>query len=57
MSILKTKCYFFKHNFISINAYSCIELNAHSIIVLIKKFRDSTYSLRPYIFLPWHFNS
>lgn len=29
------------HNFISSNSYTCIELNAHAMIQLIRKFRDS----------------
>jgi len=56
-SILKNKEYSLKDNFITTNAYSCIELNALSLILLVKKFRDSTYCLRPYMFIPWHFSS
>jgi len=56
-SILKNKEYSLKDNFITTNAYSCIELNALSLILLVKKFRDSTFCLRPYMFIPWHFSS
>lgn len=41
-------------HFITQNAYSCIELNAKNLIILIKKFRDA--GLKEY-FLPTIFNS
>lgn len=41
-------------NFLTQNAYSCIELNAKNLIILIKKFRDG--GLKKY-FLPIIFNS
>lgn len=56
-SILKNTNYNLKNNFITSNAYACIELNARSLILLVKKFRDSSYCLRPYMFIPWHFSS
>lgn len=56
-SILKNKDYHLKNNFITTNAYSCIELKAHTLILLIKKFRDNNYSLRSYMFIPWHYSS
>lgn len=56
-SILKNKDYTLKDNFITTNAYSCIELNALTLILIIKKFRDNNYSLRPYMFITWHYSS
>lgn len=49
----KSKSYSSK-NFISQNAYECIELNAHSLLNLVVKCRDSNTS---HLFLPHLFNS
>lgn len=38
------------HNFISQNSYICLELNAHALINLIRKLRDSE---DPHLFLIW----
>lgn len=38
--IMKSRTYTLKNNFITTNAYTCIEINARSLILLIKKFRD-----------------
>lgn len=51
-SILKSKNYNLKNNFLTTNSYTCIELNAYSLILLIKKFRDSSYTLRASMFIP-----
>jgi len=56
-SILKNTNYNLKNNFITSNTYACIELNARSLILLVKKFRDSSFCLRPYMFVPWRFSS
>lgn len=46
--------YSVSHNFISLNSYYCIELNAHGLIHMIRKFRDQE---EPHLFLPWLFAS
>ena len=46
------KCYKLKNNFITSNAMSCIELNAHSLIVLIRTLRDEIPNGSNF-FLPW----
>jgi len=46
------KCYKLKNNFITSNAMSCIELNAHSLIVLIRTLRDEIPDGSNF-FLPW----
>lgn len=38
--VLKTAGLTLKHNFITSNAYHCVEINASTLISLIKKFRD-----------------
>lgn len=48
--IKESDIYTLKHNFISLNSYTCIELNAHSMIVLIKKFTEE--NLPSDMFLP-----
>lgn len=50
----KSDCLNFDNNFITANAYGCIELNAQNLIILIKKFRD--IELDEY-FVPTVFNS
>lgn len=44
----------FDNNFITANAYACIELNAQNLIILIKKFRDNRLDE---FFVPTVFNS
>lgn len=41
-------------NYITSNAYNCIELNGHCLLNLIRKFRDSG---NHHLFQPWHFGS
>lgn len=48
--------YTISNNFITNNCYSCIEINAHSLIRLIVKFRDDT-NLTPDMFTIWNFSS
>lgn len=43
-----------QENFITSNAYFCIEINAHSLIILIIRLRDSA---QDDLFLPWLFSS
>lgn len=38
--ILSSKSYTLQNNFITTNAYTCVEINAKNLILLIKKFRD-----------------
>lgn len=52
--LLKSRSHTLKYNFISSNAYSCIELNAKNMIELIKRFRDED---KPELFLPPIFDS
>ncbi|KAL4153941.1 hypothetical protein QTP88_001774 [Uroleucon formosanum] len=56
-SILNDQQFTLKNNFITTNSYSCIELSAHSLIILIKKCRDNNYSLRPSMFIPWSYSN
>lgn len=42
--------YSVSHNFISLNSYYCIEINAHALIHMIRKFRDAE---EPHLFLVW----
>lgn len=46
---LQENNYSIDKNFISSNAYTCIELNAHGLILLIEKLRESNQSS----FTPW----
>ena len=46
--IVNSKEYSIQSNFITENSYSCIELNAHSLILLLQTARKSGHS-----FLPW----
>lgn len=41
-------------NFITSNAFLCIEINAHAMLALIRKLRDDN---TPELFLPWLFSS
>lgn len=52
--ILSSKSYTLGDNFITTNAYTCIEINARNLFALIKKFRDSN---TPEHFLPTLFDS
>lgn len=52
--IQKNENYNAEKNFISTNAFSCIELNAYGMLHLITKFRDAGQS---HLFLPQMFNS
>lgn len=42
--------YSLSHNFITANSYTCVELNAHGLVNLIRKFRDTQ---QPQLFMPW----
>lgn len=50
--INKNEKYSLSHNFISLNCYTCIELNAHSLICYLMMCRDNEKS-----FLPWLLSS
>lgn len=50
------KEYTIGNNFITTNYYNCIELNAHSLITLIIRFRDDTH-LTSDMFTLWNFSS
>ena len=39
-------------NWITLNTYTCIELNAHGLLIAVEKFRQE-----PKLFLPWLFSS
>lgn len=52
--IVSSRGYTLANNFITSNAYTCIEINAQNLIVLIKKFRDRN---TPEQFLPVLFDS
>lgn len=52
--ILSSRSYTLGKNFISTNAYTCVEINAKSLILLLKKFRDQN---TPEQFLPTIFDS
>lgn len=52
--ILKQDGYTLQHNFITSNTYTCIEINAHSMVNLIVKLRDSE---EHNLFQPWHVSS
>lgn len=53
-SIKSSRSYTLKDNFITYNAYMCAELNAFSLLHLLKKFREQN---EPEKFLPTLFNS
>lgn len=55
--ILKNKTFTLQNNFLSSNVYTCIELNAQSLIIPVKQFRDDNYTLRAAMFIPWNFSS
>lgn len=52
--ILNHKSYHLKENFLTMNCYSCIELNAHSLIKIILHLREIN---KPELFLPHLFGS
>lgn len=47
-------CYTLSRNFLSRNAYACIEINAHNLVKAINLFRDQNL---PELFIPTLFNS
>lgn len=51
---IKENGYSLTENFISLNAYACLEVNAHSLIQVIRKFRDDGVD---HFFLPCLFSS
>lgn len=52
--IIKSPCYNLSENFLTYNAYMCVEINAYSLIELIKMFRNRD---APGMFLPCIFDS
>lgn len=52
--IMKTKQYTLKNNFITLNCYTCIEINAHHLIKIIIQLRELN---REDLFLPHFFSS
>lgn len=52
--ILSSRMYTLANSFITSNAYTCIEINARNLILLVKKFRDQN---TPEQFLPSLFDS
>lgn len=52
--IIKTKKFTLKDNFITLNCYTCIEINAHNLIKIIVQLRDFN---REELFLPHFFSS
>lgn len=52
--VLRTKNYSLRENFFSANTYSCIELNAHSLISIILYLKQTN---QPELFLPHLFSS
>lgn len=52
--ILSTRMYTLANSFITSNAYTCIEINARNLILLVKKFRDQN---TPEQFIPSLFDS
>ncbi|KAE8740531.1 hypothetical protein FOCC_FOCC013958 [Frankliniella occidentalis] len=50
----ETDGYTLQHNFITANSFTCMEINAHALILMVRKFRDSE---EPELFLPWLFSS
>ena len=50
--IILNHCYTLKDNFITSNAFMCMEINAHSLITHILTIRDHA-PCDQYIFLPW----
>lgn len=55
--ILNKQEYTLKNNFITSNCFSCIELNAHSMIRLVKSYHKNNEILKPELFVPCHFSS
>lgn len=55
--ILKSKSYKVSKNFLSLNSYLCIEINAHALVVLMRQFSTNSEKLRPEMFLPWLMSS
>lgn len=51
---IKKNGYSLTENFITLNAYACLEINGHSLIQLIRKFRDDGVD---HFFLPCLFES
>ena len=50
--ILLSEKYTLKHNFLTNNAYLCIELNAHALLTFLMNARDNV-SKEDIVFLPW----
>ena len=51
--ILCNKQYIVDNNFITLNAYICIELNAHSLITYLLALRDEVSQFSSSCYLPW----
>lgn len=52
--IISNRKYTLTDNFLSLNCYICIEINAHSMVNIIQKLRDCNM---PYLFIPPLFSS
>ena len=51
--LLSHEKYTLENNFITLNAYICIEINAHALITLLVVLRDMFPSLSTTCYLPW----
>jgi len=56
-SVMKNNDLTLKNNFITSNAYSCIELNALALINIVKYFSKLENGKDLQLFLPWHHSS
>lgn len=52
--IVLSKQYSLKNNFLTTNCYSCLEINAHSLISIILHLRETNH---PELFLPYSLHS
>lgn len=52
--ILKSKNYTLKNNFLTSNCFSCLEQNAHSLILIIRYLKTTN---QPHLSKPWLFSS
>lgn len=52
--ILSSKCYTLEKNFLSLNCYTCIELNAHMLIACLLHLKEIN---RPELFMPFLYES
>lgn len=52
--IKENEQYSLEKNFLTLNAYTCIEINAHSLLAILEKCRKTN---SPHLFLPWLYSS